>query len=67
MAAAAPVKEEVVESDAEVDLMATTTRTKDYIGRLLVNATPGTSQATDFLGRAVTAGDKDYLGRALVA
>lgn len=65
MAAAAPTKEEAVESDVEVDLMITTTKTKDYIGRLLVNPTPGTSQATDFLGRAVVAGDKDYLGRAL--
>ena len=48
------------------DLMVTTTRTKDYMGVPLVNATPGTSQATDRLGRSVVAGDKDYLGRALV-
>lgn len=65
MAAAVSVEEEAAESDAEVDLMVTTTKTKDYMGRLLVNATPGTSAATDFLGRAVIAGDKDYLGRAL--
>src|SRR5262245_39706637 len=49
-----------------VDPQATTTRTKDYLGVLLVNATPGTSQATDRLGRGVIAGDKDFLGRALV-
>lgn len=47
--------------------MATTTDTKDYLGRALVNASPGTSDATDYLGRAVQAGDVDYLGRALVA
>lgn len=47
--------------------MTTTTYTKDYIGRLLVNATPGTSDATDYLGRDVIAGNKDYMGRALVA
>jgi hypothetical protein len=50
----------------EVGLQVTTTRTKDYLGAALVNATPGTSQATDRLGRSVTAGDKDFLGRALV-
>jgi hypothetical protein len=47
--------------------MPTTTMTKDYLGRPLVNATPGTSQATDSMGRAVVAGNKDYLGRSLVA
>lgn len=47
--------------------MATTTRKEDFLGRDLVNATPGTSQATDFLGRAVTAGDKDFLGRGLTS
>jgi len=47
-------------------LRVTTTKTKDYLGRLLTNATPGTSQATDHLGRSVVAGDKDYAGRALV-
>lgn len=46
--------------------MATTTSTKDYLGRALTNATPGTSDATDYLGRAVQTGDKDYLGRALL-
>lgn len=46
--------------------MATTTKTKDYLGRPLTNATPGTSDATDYLGRDVKAGDLDYLGRPLV-
>jgi hypothetical protein len=50
----------------EAGLQVTTTRTKDFLGAALVNATPGTSQATDRLGRSVTAGDKDFLGRALV-
>lgn len=44
-----------------------TTRTKDYIGRSLINTTPGTSDATDFLFRGIKAGDVDYLGRVLVA
>lgn len=47
--------------------MATTTRKEDFLGRDLVNATPGTSQATDSLGRAVAAGDADFLGRALTS
>ncbi len=47
--------------------MATTTRKEDYLGRDLVNPTPGTSQATDSEGRAVLAGDVDYLGRALTS
>lgn len=45
---------------------ATTTKTKDFLGTLLINATPGTSNATDYMGRAVQAGDKDFLGRSLV-
>lgn len=45
--------------------MPTTTYKEDYSGRDLVNPTPGTSNATDFLGRAVQAGNLDYLGRAL--
>lgn len=47
--------------------MPTTTSTKlqDFLGRWLTNATPGTSQATDHLGRKVLAGDKDYMGRNL--
>jgi hypothetical protein len=47
--------------------MPTTTYKEDYSGRDLVNATPGTSQATDFLGRAVQAGNLDYLGRSLTS
>ena len=50
----------------QVEQQVTTTKTKDYLNRLLTNPTPGTSQATDFLGRNVAAGDKDYLSRALV-
>ncbi|UCZ58652.1 hypothetical protein [Mycolicibacterium phocaicum] len=45
--------------------MATTTKLQDFLGRWLGNATPGTTQATDFLGRAVQAGDKDFAGRSL--
>lgn len=45
--------------------MTTTTRKDDYLGRSLVNATPGTSQAVDTLGRNVQTGDLDYLGRNL--
>lgn len=48
------------------DQQVTTTMTKDYLGVPLVNATPGTSQATDRLGRSVIAGNKDYYGRSLV-
>jgi hypothetical protein len=48
--------------------MATTTRTKDYMGRLLINANPGTTDpAKDYMGRNVNTGNVDYLGRALVA
>jgi len=52
--------------EPEAGLRTTTTMTKDYLGIPLVNATPGTSQATDRLGRAVTAGNKDFYGRSLV-
>jgi len=54
--------------------MTATTNTLDFLGRLLVNANPGMSAATDFLGRAVAdplgpeAGNEtDYLGRATTA
>jgi hypothetical protein len=43
--------------------VATTTDTKDFLGRALV--TPATV-AKDYLGRAIQAGDLDYLGRATV-
>lgn len=46
--------------------MTTTTKLGDYLGRALVNDNPGASNATDFLGRPVTAGNKDSVGRALV-
>lgn len=42
-----------------------TTKLQDYLGRWLTNSNPGTSGATDSLGRSVKASDKDYLGRAL--
>lgn len=45
--------------------MATTTKLKDYLGRWLSNATPGTTQAKDSLGRNVVTGGKDYVGRSL--
>lgn len=45
--------------------MTTTTKRQDFLGRWLTNDDPGTSDATDFLGRDVTASDKDFVGRAL--
>jgi hypothetical protein len=46
--------------------MATTLNTHDYMGRALVNATPGTTDPVlDYLGREVAAGNVDYMGRAL--
>lgn len=48
--------------------MATTTRTKDYMGRALINASPGvTDPAKDYMGRHTITSNKDYLGRDLVA
>lgn len=55
------------DGEPEVDQQVTTTMTKDYLGVPLVNPTPGTSQATDRLGRSVVSGNKDYMNRALVA
>jgi hypothetical protein len=46
--------------------MVTTTRGGDYLGRALDNDNPGSSDAKDFLGRDVTASDKDGWGRSLV-
>ena len=46
--------------------MTTTSKLGDFLGRALTNDNPGTSNATDFLGRNVTASDKDFSGRALV-
>ncbi len=45
--------------------MATTTSLKDFLGRWLSNGTPGTTNATDHLGRNVAAGSKDFIGRSL--
>lgn len=47
--------------------MPTTTSKEDFLGRDLVNGTPGTTQATDYLGRAVGAGSTDFVGRALTS
>jgi hypothetical protein len=46
--------------------MATTLRLRDRMGRLLQNATPGTTDPVkDFLGVNVQAGNVNYLGTAL--
>ncbi len=45
--------------------MATTTKLQDFLGRWLTNGTPGSTQATDAVGRSVVASDKDFLGRSL--
>lgn len=45
--------------------MATTTKLQDFLGRWLNNATPGSTNATDFLGRNVVTGGKDFTGRLL--
>jgi len=72
-ASAAMTKTQIVDAintatgDVGVNPQTTTTMTKDFLARQLVNPTPGTSNATDFLGRSVLAANKDYLGRALVA
>jgi len=50
----------------QVEGQVTTTMTKDFLNRGLVNPTPGTSNATDFLGRAVIAGNRDYMSRILL-
>jgi hypothetical protein len=48
--------------------MATTLRLRDHLGRLLANATPGTTDpAKDALGRNVAASNLDYMGRGLIA
>lgn len=45
--------------------MPTTTKLADFMGRALVNPSPGVSQATDYAGRDIGAGDTDYNGVAL--
>lgn len=48
--------------------MATTLRLRDYLGRDLINATPGTTDpAQDGMGRNVQASNLDYMGRGLIA
>jgi hypothetical protein len=47
--------------------MVTTLNLRDHLGRLLTNVTPGTSNATDQLGRAVVTGDLDFVGRDLIS
>ena len=48
--------------------MATTLRLRDFLGRDLINATPGTTDpAEDFIGRDVLASNLDYMGRGLIA
>lgn len=46
--------------------MTTTPKLGDFLGRALSNDNPGVSDATDFLGRAVTASNKDFRGVALI-
>lgn len=45
--------------------MTTTTKLGDFLGRALSNDNPGVSNASDFLGRPVTASNKDFRGVAL--
>ena len=47
--------------------MVTTLNLRDHMGRLLTNATPGTSDATDHLGRSIVASDLDFVARDLIA
>jgi hypothetical protein len=47
--------------------MPTTLFLRDRLGRKLTNGTPGTTQATDFLGVAVGSGTTDSNGCLLIA
>ena len=48
--------------------MATTLRLRDFLGRDLANATPGTTDpALDFVGREIKAGNVDFMDRGLIA
>lgn len=47
--------------------MVTTLNLRDHLGRSLTNATPGTSDATDHLGRDIVASDLDFVGRDLIS
>lgn len=45
----------------------TTVYREDFVGRNLANPAPGASHATDYLGRNVGTGDKDFMGRGLTS
>ncbi len=63
----AEIREAIEDADEpQVEPAVTTTMTKDFLGRLLINPTPGTSQATDYLGRSVVVTNRDYMARSLV-
>ena len=47
--------------------MVTTLKLRDHLGRSLTNATPGTSDATDHLGRDIVAADLDFVARDLIS
>lgn len=47
--------------------MVTTLNLRDHLGRLLTNGTPGTTDATDHLGRDVQDDDTDHVGRDLIS
>lgn len=47
--------------------MTTTLQLRDFLWRDLDNATPGTTDAKDHLGRDIGVGDVDYVGRDLIA
>lgn len=47
--------------------MVTTLNLRDHLGRLLTNATPGTSDATDHMGRDIVTGDLDFVARDLIS
>ncbi len=47
--------------------MVTTLNLRDHLGRLLSNATPGTTDATDHLGRDIVVSDLDFVGRDLIS
>lgn len=47
--------------------MPTTLFLRDRLGRKLTNGTPGTTQATDYLGTAVGSGTVDRMGSNLIA
>lgn len=47
--------------------MTTTLKLRDFLHRSLANATPGTTDATDYLSRDVAVGDLGPEGRALIS